>query len=579
MTDLKQKKLFHWVFGAVIITALVVFFGALYFNDRAWGTWGDDSAGYIYLAGRMIQGQPLVYQDPLAKLGLEFFGDEKLARWLTPTHHEFINQQGWLASKYPVGASMLLAGAAWLAGDSAGFYFVIPALAVLNLVLTYLLAVTLFAKHRWRHLIGLVSALLLGFSNLYYTYALSQPMREIPSTAFLLTTFLTLAMAVRALKHRQQRRWQAVGWLVVSAAAMGMAFNIRETSLVVLPAALAYAISALWHKNYTWRTNLRKVMPYIAAFFVVFVLAAIPTINNSISISAEKEVFKKRDRSEIVLLSNINHIQTISVKNLFANDGKFRPGKGSLPHYWQIMQKATPLPYFLVLVLVGLVYLWRESRPTAALLFLWPLAILTIFSLWINPYSRYILPLFPALMLVGTYGLVQVLTDGLPRLFSIRWQHRLVGAVVVGGLLLSYQATLAEVRENFTTEVYRNKAISEQDLITLRQITDTIPATENNVLMLSGDWQYGFSEMIEAHTGLKSIRYPLEQRFDFDEQQVEQFFSEMLAAGYDLYVWADSSSSIRLHLWLDGQNKEEVLVQDYSFQPDVRFYRILSNQQ
>ena len=109
MTPHKKKSLIHWLIGGVIIAAIVLLFGIIYFDDHAWGTWGDDSAGYIYLAGRMIQDKPLVYHDDLAQMGFDFFGDEKLARWLTPTHHEFINQEGWIASKYPVGASLLLA--------------------------------------------------------------------------------------------------------------------------------------------------------------------------------------------------------------------------------------------------------------------------------------------------------------------------------------------------------------------------------------------------------------------------------------------------------------------------------------
>jgi len=386
---------------------------------------------------------------------------------------------------------------------------------------------------------------------------------------------IALVMAVRQLKHREVKRGVATIWLVVSALVFGMAFNIRETSGVVLPAALVYAISALWHKQYTWKTNLKHTLPYVGVFFVTWIIALIPTIQNSATISAHKEVFKKRDTSEVVLLSNINHIQTLSVNNLFDNDGKFRPGKGALPHYWQIIKNATPLPYFIVFVAFGLLYLWRESRPTAALLSLWVLGVLTIFSLWINPYSRYILPLFPALIVIGVYGVVEVVTDGVFRLFQKRWQHVVVVVGIIGGVIFSYQPTIAEVRENLAAQVYRNKSISADDLATLRSIPDGVPVNEKSVLMMSGDWQYGLSEMVEAHTGLKSIRYPLEQRFDFDQVEVEKFFDQMLQAGYDVYVWEDSTSSVRLHLWLEDQPHEEVLVQNYSFQTDVHIYRLL----
>ncbi len=92
----------------VFIIVISLFFGWLYLAQHSWGTWGDDSAGYIYLWGLMDQGKPLVYQEPLTVQALEFFGDEKLARWTTPTHHEIISPSGYIASKYPIGLSLLM---------------------------------------------------------------------------------------------------------------------------------------------------------------------------------------------------------------------------------------------------------------------------------------------------------------------------------------------------------------------------------------------------------------------------------------------------------------------------------------
>ena len=128
-------RTFLFIAGVSIFLAGI--FGVLYFNDHAWGAWGDDSAGYIFLAGRMSMGLPLVYTDPIAADGLQFFGDEKLARWLTPTHHEFINPSGMIASKYPIGVSLLMFVVSKLAGTTDAFYVVTPLLAALNIVLTY----------------------------------------------------------------------------------------------------------------------------------------------------------------------------------------------------------------------------------------------------------------------------------------------------------------------------------------------------------------------------------------------------------------------------------------------------------
>ena len=151
---------------ALVVTVLLgSLFSVIYFDDHAWGAWGDDSAGYIFLAGLLYSGEPLVYNDELATAGLEYFGDEKLARWLTPTHHQFINPRGVIASKYPVGASIVMVAAARLFGTDNAFYFVTPALAVANIILVYILGLMLFTHSRHRHIIGALAAIFMGVSR------------------------------------------------------------------------------------------------------------------------------------------------------------------------------------------------------------------------------------------------------------------------------------------------------------------------------------------------------------------------------------------------------------------------------
>ncbi len=170
-----QRQILQGVLSVLIAIALGVGVGFLYFNDHAWGTWGDDSAGYIYLAGRMFMGDPLVYHDPLVQQGYSVLQDERTTRWLTPTHHFMINQHGVLASKYPIGASLLMYTAAKIAGSSYAFYLVNPLLAAVNISLVYWFVQLLFPAHRFRMLMGALSAVLLGVSGLYYDHALAQP--------------------------------------------------------------------------------------------------------------------------------------------------------------------------------------------------------------------------------------------------------------------------------------------------------------------------------------------------------------------------------------------------------------------
>lgn len=553
----------------IVSVVLALLFGAAYLNDRAWGAWGDDSAGYIYLAGRMFAGLPLVYHDPLGAQGLAFFGDERLARWLIPQHNQFINPSGTVASKYPVGLSLLMADAARIVGSTDGFYLINPLFATTNIVLVYLVALCAFAAYRYKHLVGFGAATAMGLSTVYYEYALAQPMREIPSITFLLLTALCLFWFARVWGGRKRFITLAT---MCAGFSFGMAINVRETSMVVLPAIIVFVWMATKAGN--WKQHVRALIPSVALFILTVTIAIWPTIHNSISISEQKVVFKPRDTSRVVLLSNIGHLQTLSIKNIFHNDGKFRPGTGALPDYWDVIRRASPIHFFIVLVAVGIIFLWRESRAKTLFLVLWIATILGIFSLWINPYSRYVLPLFPPVFLFGAYGFARIITDVIPLMWKQRSIRILTSFGMIAIVFCAYQPVIATAKENYNAETHIFKAISESDLRALQDIGKTVGITDKSVLMFSGSWQYGTSETFEAHTGVRGIRFPLDQRFVFTPGEVEAFFDQMLAEGYDLYVWIDPTSSSEALEWLGQHNVSSVYAHDFSYQHDVHVYHV-----
>jgi hypothetical protein len=569
-----------WVLHLVAVFALAIAFGFLYFTNHAWGTWGDDSAGYIYLAGQMEQGEPLVYDDPIATAGITFFENEKLARWLTPTHHEFIHPDGTIASKYPIGTSMLLYAGSIVTGDSSGFYIVTPGLAVLSLVLLYTLVQVLLPKQRFRHVIGLAAAIMLGLSGLYFDYAVAQPMREIPSIFFLLLFSVLFALSLRY----HGKKWLHYGLTACAALAMGMAMNIRETTLLVLPGAVAFGAIALWKAKTGWKDNVKRLLPTVGVFLGALIIGVLPTIWNSYTISVNNEPFKARDVGDTVLLSNANHIQSLSVENVLNNDGKFRNGEGSLPHYWKVMQNATPLTYFLVFAVFGLWFFWKQGqwgKATAVFLSGWILGILTIFAMWVNPYSRYIMPLFPPLLLltgVGGYAFIAVI---IPRVFADVRSARIVqGALVLAVCVTtfySYQPVVKQLEREFATRptYLRFKSITQNDLGQLRALGDQLndQATQP-VLLFSGEWQYGTSETFQAHTGVKTIRSPFEQKFQNDFQLVDRFFQTELIPKYDLFIWVDDTTEKETRDWLAQQNAESIAEYAFSFENNVSIYRV-----
>lgn len=588
MPNTKNKKWIIAVIGSISAIVITTFFGIVFFNDHAWGAWGDDSPGYVYLAARMYEGKDLIYTDELAYQGYLFFNDEKLARWLTPTHHDFINTNGVVASRYPLGLSLIMYAVAVLFASTKAFYVVIPALATLNILLTYLLSVQLFKNHSHRYVIATFASISLGMTSLYYTYALSQPMREIPSITFLLLSALSLVLLNNDRILSASKRLQWILYTIGAGLAsffFGMAVNIRETSLVVLPALFIYVLYLFFGKHMRSNSNhadsVRTTTLFVTnvtVFVIILCITLIPTIYNSYQLSNEKEVFKQRDTSEVVLLSNIDHIQTISFSNIFGSEGKYKPNKGSLPQYWEVLQDVYPISYFLLFVLFGVILGFKHYRKETILLLVWISGTLLIFSMWINPYSRYILPLFPPLLILGAYGFTELAITLQRAIFQdSRVLQRISTVLVVVLCISAYVPGVMEMKDNVLYEdIYKNKAIAETDYDQLIAISSVIQNSDSQqpLVVFAGNWQYGISETFESHTGIKSIRYPLEQKFLFDESQVTNFFDNYILNTYDVYVWVDPSVSSEYYQWVQSLSPQLLLEQDYTFQEEVQIYKL-----
>lgn len=533
-----------WVGHFAVFLILSIGFTSLIWSDHAYGAWGDDSPGYTFLAGRLLNGEPLVYQDPLVQAGLDFFGVERQARWLTPTHHEIISPDGWMASIYPIGLSVLQWMAAKIFGTDVAFYGVVPVSAGLLVGLTYILGILLMPGLRWRVPVALGAAMALASSSLFFEHALAQPMREIPFMVFLLLGSILAIVSFRF--QAEKRSWGLAGWLLTGLA-FGMATNIRETSVVVIPAIIGLMIAR--KRSRGLKGLVKSLWKPLTVFVVGFFLIYSISIWNSVEISQHKVKFRKKDITSVAVTSNIDHISSLSFQNVFNNQGKFSTGEGSLPHYWEIMRKATPVLFLFPAILLGMWSVWKTDRRRALLLILWPLGTLTVFSLWVNPYARYILPAFPPLLLLTFIGVKYFLQRIIPQVTQLKYLQWSFGALTALAILIPFGQTIAtqwtDVR---TKDLLIFKSISSTDLQQLKDLGEKTTGP-NPVVLFTGEWQYGISETFEIHTGIKSIRFPLEnKRFDIPADQLAAFISLMLKdggvqpEGYTLYVWTDETT-------------------------------------
>jgi hypothetical protein len=572
-------KKFGWVISLIICLILGIFFGYIYFHDHSYGASGDDSAGYIFLWGLMNQHKPLVYQEPLTVKALDFFQDEKLARWTTPTHHEIISPAGYIASKYPIGLSLLMYLFSSLLNLDLAIYYVMPLFAALNLIIIYLISNLIFKNIKWRYFFSFLAAAIVGLANLYYTQAISQPMREIPSTFFILLSFYLLLWAIESPARQACGKALAGGrrhgilfylFLFLSAIILGFSFNVRETSLIVVPAF----ILLFWKLKFA----TKKKLTILGLLLIFLLVGVIPSIINSYNISIHKEKFKKKDITSVAITSNFDHIRSFSLSNLLNNNGKFRSGEqGGLGYYWQIMQNFSVWPVFLSLVFLGLIFLFYQDKFLAGSLSLWGLGVLLLFSLWINPYNRYILPMLPVLAILSSYGLYSLIDKIVPYFFQNKKQKIAVSIIVILSLVIVYQPVGAKILENIKNGIeIENKSLTYDDLIKLKNLGEEIKqeSQKTPLVVFSGTWQYGTSETFSSHTGIQAIRMPLEQKFDFKETEVREFWEKYLLTDYQVYVVTDLTTEPLTLNFLNNFSQEEKDNFSLSFDEDIKIYAI-----
>lgn len=561
----QRMNRYWWALDCTVLVLLSIVFGVLYLSNHAWGAWGDDSPGYIYTAGQFISNEALVVHDAITKQALDTFGEEPFARFVTPSHHDIISPTGWIASKYPIGLSWLMAVVATLGRSDELIYLVVPVLSVGVVLLTYLFPIVwLKDSPPTKRAIGIMAALSVGLASLFANYAVSQPMRDIPAVFFIVASLLMLGIVVRQSNNKPNNNWLSWILLFISGGLLGFAINIRETSAIMV---LAVGVVLLWH----WRTTKLSVLfKPVMIVLVGVVLAASLSIWNSYTISAHKEKFKKKDISSIAITSNFDHIQSLSIHNIYNNQGKFRPGVGGAQQYWDVMSQFSLWPPFLLSAIIGLVLLWFTQRKLASVLTIWVGTTFLLFSMWINPYPRYILALLPAVALCSAYGVV-VGVRLFQRVFSL---HRFSWSALTILIALSYFVALepsyAERKQYLTSDELIFKSISRDDLHIIKSVTTQLEEDRGKppMLLMLGSWKAGISETIMAHSNVRVIRFPSKPAEQPDREELINFL-HILQDTYTLYLWYDSTATADEQYLYNNLAKSVLRVDQYTFQPNV----------
>lgn len=519
---------------------------------HAYGAYGDDSPGYIYAAHQLLSGQALVQIDPLVQDALAWFGQEPWARFVAPAHHEIISPAGWTVSRYPLGLSVLMAGVAWLAQDPLAIYWVVPVLAVGVVMLTYVGAVTLLPiPPAWRRVSGIGAALIVLGSNLFFTYSVAQPMREIPALFFFLGA---------ALLFVKTKRWY---WLALAGTAFGYSVAIRETNLIlIIPLVL-----------YHWR-SLRQGW---LVFSVGAILIYSPFLLHAANITQHKEAFREKDITSIAVTSNIDHLQSFHLSNLWNNQGKFKPGVGGLNQYWDVIQQFSPWPIFLLTIAVGIIYLWKHDRRLAGLLASWVVGVVVVFALWINPYPRYILPILPVLAWLSMVGMWQAWTWLSSTLRLGRFTSLMILLGLVGSFVAAYQPVLASRQAFLLTGTPQDRELTAADLATLQSTAaaiqaDSLTTGQPALLLMLGDTKGGLAETIMSHTTLRVIRWPNKDKEQPPFDQLQGYINHLDETA-TIYLWYDPSVTADEQRFYNAATLTPISLISTSFKSEISILR------
>jgi len=225
----------HWLPWGIFVGVLTAY---VFFQVRGFSPayLENDPDGYLFLAKRMAQGQPLFVNtsDPF---------QYQAHMWVEPA-------PGKVTSKYPPGYPALLAVAYRLAGDR-GMFVVSPVMGGLALIGAWLLF-RLWLKP-FSAAMALLTLALVSHYSFYCAYLLTH------ATSLCLTTWGMYFLW----------RWLAqprVGWGLAAGAALGASLTVRPTdALLVLPLAVA-AGTGLWQGHRAGRAPWAGATAMMAAW-------------------------------------------------------------------------------------------------------------------------------------------------------------------------------------------------------------------------------------------------------------------------------------------------------------------------
>lgn len=497
------------------LIAWIIFITALYLSNFSYGASGDDSPGYIFSAYKIKETGSSIYQDEIAKV----FIDNELKPEVAKPHwyYDLLNEKGFMAPMFPIGYPIIMATFSQIFGE-VGYYLVNPIISIIFLISFYCLLreIALFGK--LANLFALVTVIFISINESFWLFTIYQPMRD--NTPFL---FMSLALLVfyHAIKSDKLVLYGLGGLF------LGYAVNIRfETIILVIPLASLYLYSKKEHFS-------TKKSFFVSVFFAIFLLVStsmsIIEIKNTNMLSYHSK-YKSVDSLTNGGSTNSNQLDKIlpsglSLNNLFNNQGKYMAGEGSFIVYLNIILFEIFGYYFIPFLIVGSIFLFINSRSAFLLFSLWALVIFLFYSMWVNPYYRYIILAAPPLAVLYTssfIGLFKYVKNEKTKIVAL--------LILLIFTMINYTPSLLVMEDYLEGKrpIPSPKSVTYQDF---EKVSSFDLQPHYDVIITAGSTgdMIGF---LEAHTGVKFIYLGgVENPFDYIQTLIEN--------GYRVGLWSN----------------------------------------
>jgi len=224
--SLFERRAPLWLLGLLLLC-----FGTIYVLYAQTATEGMDTAGYVYAADQLAQGQlPKYCNDYNELIGPYFMYYAFSAKSNVSSACRFCS--------YPIGFPLLLAGAQWLTGHPQSMYYVVPLIGLLGLVGIFILGRLLFDSS-WG---GLWAALWLAVAPTYLYFATS-PWSDMPGAV---AALWGIALYLSCLRQRSPLIRAILA--VLAGGLTGYGLWIRYANVItILPLAFYIVLSEKRH--------------------------------------------------------------------------------------------------------------------------------------------------------------------------------------------------------------------------------------------------------------------------------------------------------------------------------------------